>query len=125
MTYETYDVGGAGYTMYVTVGESPTDVEVCSKVTNPSGHVMFEDGVTVPKDTDPTDYLPPFTPPSVDTNAPDGEAPGSECTNQVAQGGSASNRAYVRTGSNADGEPLVCVGYRAGGGQGHVRVTVH
>lgn len=116
---------GAGYLYEVDVHNSPTDVEVCTTIWNPAGQVVYERDVVVAKDTDPSDFLSPFTPPTVDTDAPDGEGPGSPCSPSSGTGHGTDNaRGYARTGQSGS-DTVVCVGVRAPGAARHVRVTVH
>lgn len=116
---------GAGYSYEMDIHNSPTAVEVCTTVWNPAGLVVFDEDVVVPKDTDPSDFLPPFTPPTVDADAPDGEGPGSPCSSSSGAGQGTDNvRGYARTGQSGS-DTVVCVGVRAPGTARHVRVTVH
>jgi hypothetical protein len=121
------DAGNMEYE--VDVHHTPTEVQVCTTVRDMnSGQEIWSKDVIVDKTWDPGDIEPPITPPTVDSNAPDGEGSGSPCAPGAGQGwggGSENARAYARTGTNSTDEPVICVGFRSAVASRHVRVTVH
>jgi len=113
----------------VDIHHTSTEVQVCTTVRDMnSGQEIWSKDIVVDKTWDPDDIEPPVTPPTVEDEAPDGEAPGSPCTPGGGPGwggGSENARAYARTGTNSSDEPVICVGFRSPAASRHVRVTVH
>lgn len=115
---DTVSGSGAGYSFEIDIHHTPTALEVCTHVTNPSGGTIFREDVVVPTNVDP------FAPlPEVDADAPPGDGTGSPCTEEHAEGGTTSARAYLRTSDTSTDEPVVCFGVRGAGTERHVRVT--
>lgn len=114
-----------GYEYEADIHNTPTDVAVCTTLTSPGGATILYRELVVAKDTDPTDYLPPYDPPEVDGDAPPGDEAGSPCPVTHANHGTENARGYVRQSDASSDDTVICVGFRLPGAQRHVRVTLH
>ena len=117
-----------GFTEYsVDVHHTPTQVQVCSTMKSIStGQETWSQDVVVDNTWSVDNLQPVVTPPTVQDEAPDGEAPGSPCAPPgTGQGtGTENARAYTRSGKTSTGETVICVGFRSQSQSRHIRVII-
>jgi len=61
---------------------------------------------------------------TVDEDAPPGNGPGSPCTESHGEGGTSTNRAYVRSTPSDTWPATVCAGVESSAGNRHVRILI-